>query len=51
LSSQIAAQASLPKYNAAKLIGERIAIAIQAQRMRVDNGIAIILDNKNKKGN
>jgi len=51
LSSQIAAQASLPKYNAAKLIGDRITIAIQAQSMMVDKGIAIIFDNKNNKGN
>jgi hypothetical protein len=50
-NSQMKAHTSLPKYIAAKGIGEIATSAIQPKRTRVDKGIAIIFDTKNNKGN
>ena len=50
-SNQIKAHTSLPKYIAAKEIGEIATKAIQPARMSVDKGIATVFESKNNKGN
>ena len=50
-NNQIEHHTNLPKYNAATGMKETDTIAIQPQSATVDNGIAIMLDNKNNNGN
>jgi hypothetical protein len=50
-NNQMKAHINLPKYIAAKGIGEMATNAIQAKRTNVDKGIATIFDSKNNKGN
>lgn len=50
-NNQIKHQTNFPKYSAAGGMKDNETIAIQPQSEMVDNGIATILDNKNKNGN